>query len=72
MNEREQQYLQVKSQPNNEKYANGSGGEIVRLMDRGGCLPVRGSKGIKWKYDDDLFVWRIRCIYILSVNAMIR
>ena len=25
-------------------------------MVRGGCLPVRGSKGIEWKYDDDLCV----------------
>ena len=23
-------------------------------MVRGGCLPVRGSKGMEWKYDDDL------------------
>ena len=22
-------------------------------MVRGGCLPVRGSKGMEWKYDDD-------------------
>ena len=28
----------------------------VRLMVRGGCLPVRGSKGMEWKYDDDLCV----------------
>ena len=50
MNEREQQYLQVQ----NEKYANGSVGERVRLMVRGGCLSVRGSKGMAWNYDDDL------------------
>ena len=28
----------------------------MRLMVRGGCLPVRGSKGMKLKYDDDLCV----------------
>ena len=39
-----------------EKYANGSVGARVRLMVRGGCLPVRGSKGMDWKYDDDLCV----------------
>ena len=22
-----------------------------------GCLPVRGSKGMEWKYDDDLCVY---------------
>ena len=26
-------------------------------MVRGGCLPVRGSKGMAWKYDDDLSVY---------------
>ena len=35
MNDREQQYLQVKSQPKNEKYANWSVGARVRLMVRG-------------------------------------
>ena len=54
INEREQQYVHIKSQPKNEKYANGSVGARVRLMVRGGCLPVRGSKGMEWKYDDDL------------------
>ena len=24
------------------------------MMVRGGCLPVRGSKTMKWKYQDDL------------------
>ena len=56
INEREQQYVYMKSQPKNEKYANGSVGARVRLMVRGGCLPVRGSKGMDWKYDDDLCV----------------
>ena len=40
INEREQQYVHMKSQPKNEKYANGSVGARVRLMVRGGCLPV--------------------------------
>ena len=58
INEREQQYVYMKSQPKNEKYANGSVGARVRLMVRGGCLPVRGSKGMDWKYDDEsLCVW---------------
>ena len=44
INER-QQYVHMKGQPKNEKYANGSVGARVSLMVRGGCLPVRGSKG---------------------------
>ena len=31
-------------------------GARVRLMVRGACLPVSGSKGMEWKYDDDLCV----------------
>ena len=46
----------MKSQPKNEKYANGSVGARVGLMVKGGCLPVRGSKGMEWKYYDDLCV----------------
>ena len=56
INEREQQYVHMKGQPKNEIYANGSVGARVRLMVRGGCFPVRGSKGMEWKYDDDLCV----------------
>ena len=44
--EREQQYVHMKSQPEKGKYANGSVEARVRLMVRGGCLPVRGSKGL--------------------------
>ena len=55
-NEREQQYVHMKCQPKNEKYANIRVGARVRLMVRGGCLPVRGYKGMEWKYDDDLCV----------------
>ena len=47
------QYVYMKSQPKNEIYANGS--VRVRLMVKGD-LPVRGSKGMEWKYDDDLCV----------------
>ena len=56
INEREQQYVHMKTQPKNEKYAHGSVGARMRFMVRGGCLPVRGSKGMEWKYDDDLCV----------------
>ena len=56
INEREQQYVHMNSQPMNEKYANDSVGVRVRLMVRGGYLPVRGSKGMEWKYDADLSV----------------
>ena len=74
INEREQQYAHIQSQPRNEKYANGSMGARVRLMVRGGCLPVRGSKGVEWKYDDDLCVCvgqeKQRCMCFLSVNVM--
>ena len=64
----------MKSQPKNEKYANGSVGARLRLMVRGGCLPVRGSKGMEWKYDDDLCVCeggggkKQRSMCFLSVN----
>ena len=54
INEKEQQYVHMKSQPKNEIYANESVGTRVSLMVKGGCLPVRGSKGMEWKYDDDL------------------
>ena len=59
-NERAQQYVHMKRQPKNDKYANGSVGARVRLMVRGGCLPVRGSKAMEWKYDDDLCVCRTK------------
>ena len=54
INERELRYVHMKSQTKNFKYANGSVGARLRLMVRGGFLPVRGSKGMEWKYDDDL------------------
>ena len=36
----------------NERYVNGSVGAMVRMMVRAGCLPVRGSTRMSWKYDD--------------------
>ena len=50
--EREKEYVRMKESPRNESFADGSVGARVRLMVRGGCLPVRGSERIKWKYDD--------------------
>ena len=32
-----------------EKYVDG----MVRMMVRGGCLPVRGNTRMSWKYDDE-------------------
>ena len=37
----------------NDSFADGNVGAGVRLMVRGGCLPVRGSDRMTWKYDDD-------------------
>ena len=53
INDREQEYLKVKSLPK-IKYANGSVGARLTLMVWGGCLPVRDFKGIEWMYTDDL------------------
>ena len=51
---------------------NGSVGARVILMVRGGCPPVRGYKGMEWKYDDDLSLCGINetDIHVFSVNAM--
>ena len=35
------EYVSKKLQPMNEKYVDASVGAIVRMMVRGGCLPVR-------------------------------
>ena len=43
----------MKECPRNESFADGNVGAGVRLMVRGGCLPVRGSDRMTWKYDDD-------------------
>ena len=42
----------MKESPRNESFADGSVGARVRLMVRGGCLPVRGSERMTWEYDD--------------------
>ena len=39
--DREQEYVRNKGVPINEQYTNGSIGASVRLMIRGGSLPVR-------------------------------
>ena len=51
--EREKEYVQIKECPRNESFVNGKVGAGVRLMLRVGCLPVRGSDRMTWKYDDD-------------------
>ena len=75
INDREQEYLKVKGQTKNDKYANSSVGARVRLMVMGGCLAVRGFKGMKWKYADDLCECgqrkQQRYMCCLSANAMI-
>ena len=44
--ERVKEYVQMKECPRNEGFADGNVGAGVRLMVRGGCLPVRGSNRI--------------------------
>ena len=71
INEREQQCVHIKSQPKNEKYANGSVGARVMVRLRGGCFQQEVLK--EWKYDDDLCVCGTKETEIhvfLSVNAM--
>ena len=51
--EREKEYVQMKEYPRSENFADGNVGAGVRLMVRGGCLPVRGDERMAWKYDDD-------------------
>ena len=50
--EREKEYVQMKECPRNEGFTDGKVGARVKLMVRGGCLPVRGSDRMTWKYDD--------------------
>ena len=45
----------------NEQYANGSIGASVRLMIRGGSLPVRGEDKMKWKYETDPYGDKCKC-----------
>ena len=39
--------------PINDRFADGSVGARVRLIVIGGCLHIKGSKRMAWKYDDD-------------------
>ena len=48
--ERKKGYVEMKRCPRNERFADGSVGAKVRLMVRGGCLPVRGSERMAWMY----------------------
>ena len=36
-----------------KKYVDRSVGAMVRMMVRGGCLPVRGNTRMSWMYDDE-------------------
>ena len=47
--------LLMKECPRIESFAGGNVGAGVRLMVRGGCLPVRGSERMAWKYEDDKY-----------------
>ena len=49
--EREKECVQMKRCPRNANFADVSVGARVRLMVRGGCVPVRGSERMAWKYD---------------------
>ena len=43
-----------------DKYVDGSVGAIVRMMVRGGCLPVRGNTIMSWMYDDEHCVCMVK------------
>ena len=51
--DRLQEYAFKKQLPMIEKYVDGSVGAMVRMMVRGGCLPVRGNTRMLWKYDHE-------------------
>ena len=46
------EYVRWKKVPGLERYADGSSGAKVRMLLRGGCLPVRNSERMNWKFDD--------------------
>ncbi|ELT92324.1 hypothetical protein CAPTEDRAFT_210787 [Capitella teleta] len=52
-NERTRRYAQEKGEMKLEQYADGQDGAGVRLMMRGGCLPVRMNECVRWKYGED-------------------
>ena len=47
-------------------FADGNVGARVRLMVRGGCLPVKGSERMTWKYGDDFFFFIIMAQHIFK------
>ena len=49
--DREKEYVRMKESPRNESFADGSVGARERLMVRVGCLPMRESGRMAWKYD---------------------
>ena len=51
--ERLQEYAFKKQLPMIEKYVDGSGDAMVRMMVRGDCLPVRENTRMASKYDDE-------------------
>ena len=65
--------MRMKECSRSEVFADGSVGDKVRMMVRGGCLPVRGSGTIKWKFHDDLCgcgKWKQRNMYYLNAIDM--
>ena len=46
--------MMMKECPRRESFSDGSVGAKVRMMVRGGCLPVRGSGTMRCRYQDDL------------------
>ena len=52
MTQKGRKSVRMKESPRSESFADGSVGARVRLMVTGGCLPVRGSERMTWKYDD--------------------
>ena len=51
--DRLQEYALKKQLHMLDKYVDGSVGAMVRMMVRGGCLPVRGDTRMSWKYNDE-------------------
>ena len=49
----EKEHVRMNECQRNERFAGGDIGVRVRLMVRGGCLPVRWNLRMAWKYDDD-------------------
>ena len=50
------EYVNKKEVPEVVKYADGSLGARVRILCRGGCLPVRASECMRWKSE-----WKEEC-----------